>query len=282
MSHIAEGCMARESSRPEVWVVKDGERHWVPDGQTVDSLGGWGAVQVVDDRIDNPIGDNYPSVIDHAKHYPDGNLLTAAPQPNIYVMEDGKRRWITDPATFDAHGFRWEDVRHLSEVEINAIPLGAPLSGGGPALPNLVAFDTGSTFLGAGHYMSTKGALARQTGRCAGSTRTRSVTWFGGFHGAVYVILTDANDVPVKGGQSGQHRYGVDGTMIGQSDRTDSWEFDVSTTEAERVRYAHTYHTWAPDDFATVIGKWQTAGKSVAELATTVGGIAKVVTAILA
>ncbi len=282
MTHITDGEMARQAAFAEVWYVHGGERHWVPDGETVNSLGGWGSVQVVSDAIDNPIGDNWPSVIDGAKHYPDGNLLTAAPSPAVYVMENGARRWIPDPQTFDARGYDWAAVRHLSEPEINSIPLGQPLPSVVQPSSNLVSCNTGDVALGAGHFMHTWGHLTRDTGRCAVQTRTRTVTWFGGFHGGVSIVLCDANGDWVPGGRSGQQRFGVDGTVIGQSDRTDPWELSIAPADAARVVTATAFQTWKPDDFQVVLDKWVAAGKSVSDLASSATAIAKVVTSAFA
>lgn len=282
MTHIVDGTMARQVSRPEVWYLQGGERHWVPDGQTVDSLGGWGAVQIVNDTIDNPIGDNYPSVIDGAKHYPDGNLLQASPAPEVYLMDAGQRRWIPDWQTFVARGYYWADVRHLSTPELNSIPLGPPLPSDLPAQSDYVTFDTGNVDLGAGHFMDTKVNLTRSTGRCTGQTRTFATTWFGGFHGAVYIILSDANDVPVVGGVSPYYRYGVDGRVIGNSDRTDVWSFALDPAQAALVRYVHIFHVWAPDDFLKILAKWQAASKPISDLIGSAASIAKVVAAAFA
>jgi hypothetical protein len=54
--------------------------------------------------------------------------------PEVFVVLDGKRRWITDSRSFDYYGFRYGDVKQLFDEEINRFPLGKPLSKNGTLL----------------------------------------------------------------------------------------------------------------------------------------------------
>ena len=46
----------------------------------------------------------------------------------VYLIEDGKRRWITTAAVFAARGYRWDQVHFVSNMDLEAIPLGDPLT----------------------------------------------------------------------------------------------------------------------------------------------------------
>jgi hypothetical protein len=263
-----------------------GRKCWIPDGPTVDANGGWGAVQVIfpPDQIDNPIGPMINSVVQWYK-WDDGSLIQGLGDPAVYVMEGGQRRWVPDPPTLEHH-WRWDDVQVISSVELNAIVRGAdwpkwPPEQQQPApapVEPLLRFDTGDQHLGANHWMRTTGRLVRASGEIAGTTRTWTRTWFGGFHGAVSVILTDENDDYVPHPRVLQ-RYGVDGTWIGQSDRTEPWAVYIDANNAQRVRQARVFHTWAPDEFSTILDKWVEASEKGARLAENVGKIAAVVAA---
>ena len=65
-------------------------------------------------------------------------------------------------------------------------------------------------------------------------------------------------------------------TWIGRSDRTGAFEWHIDPNVAKDVRAMTVFLTWAPDSFHDVLGKWVAAGKQVAELATSAGGVAKV------
>lgn len=56
-----------------------------------------------------------------------GNLIKTAGNPSIYVLEDGKRRWISSPTSFLSHGFRWDQVITISEAEMAVYPVGSTL-----------------------------------------------------------------------------------------------------------------------------------------------------------
>jgi len=62
--------------------------------------------------------------------YPTGDplsVLLKGSGPEIYLMEDGRRRHIPDMTTFEALGFRLEDVVHVSDELLYFYPEGTPL-----------------------------------------------------------------------------------------------------------------------------------------------------------
>jgi hypothetical protein len=188
---------------------------------------------------------------------PDGTLIMSPTSPAIYLIEGGQRRWIPDPTTFEAMGFRWENVQTLPDVAVNQIPLGPPL----PPIHRLAIHV--DTFLGAGHYMTTDATLAN--GVLKAITRTRTVTWLGGFTGGVHVVLADANDIVI--GTSNQQTFGVDGTFIGRSDRTEHWSENIDPDIARRTARLGVVHAWAPKvDTAEMVRRAIEIGKVIWEL----------------
>jgi hypothetical protein len=281
MVMMNEGAVVRQSNRPEVWKIQSSARRWIPDPETLNTLGGWQSVTVLSPGqvIDNPLGPMLQSVTQPHK-WDDGSLIAAWPNPRVYVMERGYRRWITSPQVMADRGYDWQQIQHISEDEMNAIAEGAPDYGPGPLPPELV-IRTGRQFLGhPGHYMETNAKFTRSTGEVVGSTMTETITWFGGFHGAVYALLTDEHGIYVPGGQTPLYRYGVDGTAIGMAKRLDGWSFQLDPARAGDVRNLTVFHTAKPDDFQVVLDKWVAAGKSVGELASSVKDIAAVVAAL--
>ncbi|XGX80656.1 hypothetical protein LQK93_03496 [Terrabacter sp. BE26] len=110
-------------------------------------------------------------------------------------------------------------------------------------------------------------------------TRTRTLTWFGGYHGGVHLIAVDGDEAPVW--MSQLHRFGVDGTWIGQSDRTDAWWEDMPLDQLVRVQKFYIFQAWAPDDFSSAVQRWAQEGKPIGDLLGTVADIAKVIVAII-
>jgi hypothetical protein len=140
--------------------------------------------------------------------------------------------------------------------------------------PKFVA-DTGLEDLGAGHFMHTRAALTIATGQLNAWTRTKTVTWFGGFRGGVAVLLADGDDNVMAVGQTPFQTYGVDGTAIGRSDRTDSWSAQIDPADAQRVERMLVFHTWNPASFGQIFDEWVARADRVASLGGKVVGIAK-------
>jgi hypothetical protein len=213
-----------------------------------------------------------PAVTHGVDDLEDGDLVVGGADPNAFVIEDGTRRPFESVEAFMAAGHSPEQVKVVDDPRLQLMPLGPAFAAAAPSK----AFDSGQVFLGAGHYMRTWGALDLGSGRIAAQTFIQTVTWFGGYHGAAYVIFSTTDDVqPVY--RSQVYRYGVDGTAVGTSQRTSAWWEGMTPDQAAQVHTIKIFHSWSPDAFQTILDKWVAAGKSVAELAQSVGSVAKVV-----
>jgi hypothetical protein len=56
-----------------------------------------------------------------------GKTVKGASTPHVYLMENGVRRHIPDPATFNGLGLDWAGVQVISDQELAAIPEGPPM-----------------------------------------------------------------------------------------------------------------------------------------------------------
>jgi hypothetical protein len=60
-------------------------------------------------------------------------LLKCPTSPHIYVLEDGEKRWIQDIPTFEAQGYRWNDVQFVVCNDLRVVPDGETIPpGAGP------------------------------------------------------------------------------------------------------------------------------------------------------
>lgn len=59
--------------------------------------------------------------------WPEGALLRADGDTRVYLIEAGRRRWVPDEPTFRSRGFRFENVRVISQRELTEIPEGPAL-----------------------------------------------------------------------------------------------------------------------------------------------------------
>jgi hypothetical protein len=282
-------------NRPEIFLVdEEGRVSLIPDSQTLASLGQkWSDVELVSeddfvrtttsDRLQRAIAKGearstvevHPSVL-QPRRFRDGQLVQGR-DGGLYVIKDGARRLIPDLPTASAEGvlpkvkptgwragalvddskFDFPPVEVLSDDELFAIPVGRALE---PAerVSNYVETD-----LGAGHFMYTNVSVLG-SGHVDATTRTFTVTWFGGFHGAAYALFADAGGIMI--GSTGMHRYGVDGRWVGRSDRTDYWADEVGGDIGSRTTSVHVLHTWAPSDIFTILNQWSQLGRSIGEV----------------
>jgi hypothetical protein len=216
----------------------------------------------------------HPAARSELRELSDGTVVTSRHDGTPFLVRAGRREQILNPTQLSAHGIDPREIRpvELAAGELAAIPLDGVLALGATGVR---PFDSGDVFLDAGHFMRTWGTLDLATGQVAASTRTRTVTWFGGYHGAVHLIFADGADAPVWSSPS--HRYGVDGTVVGQSDRTDAWWETMKPADTPRVSSCYIFQGWDPDGLIAIIDRAVAVGKAVGELAREVAEVAKVV-----
>lgn len=116
---LQDGTLLKEASRPEIYVVRGGGKFWIPSPQEFDAMGfQWGAVRTVADG-------SLPYVADLAA---DGTLLRERTPYEVYVMENGKLRWITSPEVFESMGFSWDRIRLVPDGSLASTAKGTPIS----------------------------------------------------------------------------------------------------------------------------------------------------------
>lgn len=211
--------------------------------------------------------------------YADGTLLQGdgsrskgehLVRPELYIIEGGKRRNIPDIRAFYAQGYDPNNVQVVEDAELERLPLAADTE---MVAPGATLQGTLESFLGAGHYMTTRFWL-RNTGSGAhldAQTRTWTITMFGGFRGGVQLLYGAQDESPV--GSSAIHSFGVDGTWIGRSDRTDPWFEDYLPDWADRTTSVTVAHFWNPNALADQLAKAVAILKPVGEIVTILGGI---------
>ncbi|MEU6318141.1 hypothetical protein [Streptomyces sp. NPDC047009] len=92
-------------------------------------------------------------------------------------------------------------------------------------------------------YMHTSAQLT-EDGVLHATTRTWTDILLSGFHGAVKVLLVDAQGDTVD--VSPVHVYGVDGKWIGVHDRTDTWTATFDPKAAAQTTSLKFVHSWDP------------------------------------
>jgi len=155
-SSIMEGSLIRLQGRPEVYVILGGKKCYIPDPETFNAKGyRWDRVKDINSDAFNkiPTGSPLPPVktqtsITSSAVPAEGTLIRLQGRPEVYVIQGGRKCYIPDPETFNAKGYRWDQVKDLNSDAFNKITMGSPLASLKLPTPSL-----------------SEGSLIRQQGR---------------------------------------------------------------------------------------------------------------------
>ncbi|HEV7645240.1 MAG TPA: hypothetical protein VGO50_14950 [Pyrinomonadaceae bacterium] len=98
-----------------IYLIINQQLRWIPNIATYNNLFSGGG------------GPNVPTVAGYllGPALTDGAYLAkAAPDPKVYLIVDGKKRWITSPAAMTSFGFDWNKIKSVSAAQLAAIPDG--------------------------------------------------------------------------------------------------------------------------------------------------------------
>jgi hypothetical protein len=116
-----------------------------------------------------------------------------------------------------------------------------PKSGGGTTSAPTIITAGRTDQVGAGQFMTTNTVVDRLNATMNSTVRTWTTNWFWGFHGCVAFDLLDGAGNVITHSQ--RPCFGVDGTAIGQSDRTDTIQWHLHSNEAANIRSVRIIHS---------------------------------------
>jgi hypothetical protein len=117
-SLIIRDGLVLKGSGDEIYVLEDNRLRWITSLDAFEWYGyRWEQVHVVDNAF----------LDDFAMGRPIHLLLKCETSPHVYAYEAGQKRWIKDIPTFEAQGYRWEDIQFLSCGELRRMPDGSPI-----------------------------------------------------------------------------------------------------------------------------------------------------------
>ncbi len=102
----------------EIYVLENNQKRWISSLDAFTRYGyRWEQVNQVDDAF--------------LAQFPTGPTLSILYKctgiPHVYAYENGEKRWIKDIPTFEAQGYKWEDVQIISCTRLDKIPSGLPI-----------------------------------------------------------------------------------------------------------------------------------------------------------
>jgi hypothetical protein len=98
-----------------------------------------------------------------------------------------------------------------------------------------------SDAVGAGQFMTTSATATCSGATIVATTRTFTSNAFWGFHGCVAFDLIDGSGRVMR--RTPASCFGVDGTLIGRSDRTDTFTQSMTPAEAASLRMIGIVHS---------------------------------------
>jgi hypothetical protein len=122
---LSEGGLIRLYGEDAVYVIQRGRKHHIPDADTLNVLGyRWDQVRDVNEYLFDsvPTGAPIPSTL-----LSEGGLIRLYGEDAVYVIQRGTKRHIPDVHTFNALGYRWDQVRDVNEYMFNSVPTGRPI-----------------------------------------------------------------------------------------------------------------------------------------------------------
>jgi hypothetical protein len=119
----ADGTMIQVFGQPEVDLMQNGQRRWLLDSDTLACMGlNWDNIQHITAAEWNSIPQGPP--IPSRKN---GTVLCGS-GPKVYVVEGCQLHWIPDPQTLQQQYGGWGKVDYISDADLSAIPVGAPIT----------------------------------------------------------------------------------------------------------------------------------------------------------
>jgi len=104
-----------KGSGPKIYLLENDQRRWIKDEQTFVFLGfNWSDVASLSDQelFLYKEGETLSKGI-----IADGSLVKAS-GPQVYLIENGKKRWITSPEAFSRNKFIWSSIIETSEDDL--------------------------------------------------------------------------------------------------------------------------------------------------------------------
>ena len=113
---VLEGSLVKGSG-PEIYLIEDGRRRWIKDERAFAYYGfDWSEVAQVNDQefFQYAEGETLTTI-----SFANGVLIKGA-REKVYLLQEGKKCWITSPEAFSKNNFNWSSVVETSEENISS------------------------------------------------------------------------------------------------------------------------------------------------------------------
>lgn len=119
----ASGTLIKSASDPKVYLIEDGVKRWISNADIFIARGyKWADIIVVSasDVAAYPDGASVS--------WPDGSLVKSVGQPAVYIISAGKKRPFASAGIFIGLGYQWQNIKTISQQELDQYELGATVN----------------------------------------------------------------------------------------------------------------------------------------------------------
>jgi hypothetical protein len=102
------GRRMKNPNEPHVYLIDEGRRRWIPNPPTYNNLfRDWNGI-ILDWNI---------ASIDRGSDISNGAVLARQEgMARVYLVDQGRKRWVTSPAAMDRYHFNWNAVRQVPRL----------------------------------------------------------------------------------------------------------------------------------------------------------------------
>lgn len=122
-----DGELLKAKQGTSVYVISNGERRPILSGQIYEDLGfKWENIIEIDEKILNalhPLGEPI-DIGEEKEELKEGTLVKLADKTSVYLIDSKLLRPILSGEVFEKLGFKWEDIKNISEKTFNLYTLG--------------------------------------------------------------------------------------------------------------------------------------------------------------
>lgn len=103
-------------------VLEGGKRRPIPSPEIFDTQYNYRDLV----RVSNAEWNSYPT--GEAVYFRDGVILRGNGRGEVYIMSNGKKRYVSSPFVFERLGYKWNNIKVVSPAGLDSVPLGYPIN----------------------------------------------------------------------------------------------------------------------------------------------------------
>lgn len=111
------GALVKTVTDTKVYFLLNNKKYWVTSEAVFNALRyQWNWIEDIDERLLS----KYPNggeITDTTKHL-DGTIIKYAGDAKVYVLENGRKRWIRNEQEFVNSGYRWDRIVVIADTEV--------------------------------------------------------------------------------------------------------------------------------------------------------------------